>query len=165
MAVSWWVVAITTDRPRSSLALPPSTVPAARSLQARLASAPKTERAVKSATALRPSLSDALLFRSMFIEADKVTEGYRKASIFRSTERVQSQRALEPSHDDSKAERVEPRIQQFQAVCQRHQSPALLSGHLPELRHDLRSNFHIYCVYLPAASNRRFLHYATLRSG
>lgn len=90
------------------------------------------------------ALSDSLLFHSMFIEADKVTEGYGKASIFRSAERIYSKRALEPSHDDCKAQRVESRIQQFQAVCQRRQPQALLSGHLPELGHDHRSNFHIF---------------------
>jgi hypothetical protein len=57
-------------------------------VHAMLASTPKTERQAKSAAALRPSLSDARLFRSMFIEADKLAQGYGKAGIFGSAERV-----------------------------------------------------------------------------
>jgi hypothetical protein len=50
--------------------------------------APKTESTRKSAVALRSSLTDARLFRSMLIEADKLAQRYGKAGIFRSAERV-----------------------------------------------------------------------------
>src|ERR1700744_6251775 len=107
-AVNWLATAIRTERPPNSSRRPASTVPASKLLQEKAAFSPHKRRV--SPTAPRAPLSDGGSFRGMFIKVDKVAESYRELGILRGAERVKPEQGLKSSHDNRKAQRVEPRI-------------------------------------------------------
>jgi hypothetical protein len=100
-AISWSVVAMTTELPLSSWQRPPSTDPETRSRRKRLISALERNGSQASTVVLTASQSEAELFCNMFIKVDEVTKGYWKLGIFRFRERVDAERIFKPGYKDS----------------------------------------------------------------
>lgn len=141
-AMSWSVIAMTTELPLSSWQRPPSIDPESRSRRDRRISALERKGSQASTVLLTASQSEAELFCNMFIKVDEITERYWELSIFRFSKRVDAEGVFKPGYKDSEGKRIQPRVQQFQPVCQRSQPFVLLLGDLLELIYDFRSSIH-----------------------
>jgi hypothetical protein len=89
------------------------------------------------------------LFRGIFVVTDEFAEGHWKARAVAGAEGVHAKLNLKPDHDDSEAERIQPRVEEGKTVGQGGKPQVLLPGYLPELRDHFRFDIHTEIIDLP----------------